>query len=111
VSKRTQIGLLCFGLLCFVPFFYPTFRHENIPNGFKDSFFLGLPSSPWLTDINTETKFETQPTNAKAGPSISSMNLHQEFAIQWIAWSWLFPICGAVAIAVSRRKSRTSANG
>jgi hypothetical protein len=30
-----------------------------------------------------------------------SISLHQEFAIQWIAWSWLFPICGAVAIATA----------
>jgi hypothetical protein len=31
------------------------------------------------------------------------MNLHQTIGVQWIAWSWLFPIIGTAAIILSRR--------
>ena len=110
MGRRLRIALFCVGLLCFVPFFIPTFQHKIIPNGTEDRFLLGLPASPWFEFTKTETKVETKTENPKPGGALflGSLNLHQSIGVQWIAWSWLFPIIGTVAISVSRRKSASS---
>jgi hypothetical protein len=110
MCKGLGIALFCLGLACFVPFFVPTFHHNIIPNGTEDKFLLGLPTSPWLESTKTETKVETKIENPKPGGALysSSMNLHQTIGVQWIAWSWLFPIIGAAAIIISRRTIASS---
>jgi hypothetical protein len=96
VSSRV---LSIVGLLCFLPFFIPWSQHTAIPHGTEDRLTVGLPQSPWLVDSSTQTKEET-----KDGMSSSfSMNFSSSFKVEFIAWSWLFPITGMALIAISSR--------
>ena len=95
---KTRI-LLFIGLLCFIPFFFPTIEHNVIPNGTEDMFTLGLPQSPWLVASETETKMET-----KDGMSMSSsMNFSNTHKVEFLSWSWLFPIGSWALFALRRR--------
>jgi len=91
--------LLCIGLLCFMPFFVPTFHRNTIPNGTEERFTLGLPQSPWFVHTSTETNVEVK----AEGVSSSSMNSGFSAKVELIAWSWLFAIAGTALIAASRR--------
>jgi hypothetical protein len=87
------------GLLCFLPFFIPLSQHTAIPHGTEDRFTFGLPQSPWLVHSSTQTKEETED-----GMSSSfSMHFSSSFKVEFIAWSWLFPITGMALIAVASR--------
>lgn len=98
------------GLLCFVPFVFPTIRHGEIPNGTKDEFTLGVPSSPWVIASRSETKVETK-QETKTGISTSaSFRFDQNFNVELISWSSLFAVVGSVLMTLSRRLNQKPAN-
>jgi len=91
----TSRVLLVTGLVCFVPFFFPTTQHNQIPNGTEDLFTLGLPASPWFLTSQTETREES-----REGRSFSSnFSSSHSSKIELVAWSWLFPV-GAMALII-----------
>ena len=96
--KTTARVLLCVGLLCFVPLFYPSHRHTPIENGTEERFTLGLPQSPWFVHSSTETKIEVK----QNGVSSSSTNSAFSTNVEFISWSSLFAIVGTSLIVVRR---------
>jgi hypothetical protein len=98
--------LFLVGMLCFVPFFFPTFQHDVIPNGTDDIITLGIPASPWFEHHSMETKVETEKRDEKTGAFLShsySWNANQHTSVNWLSWSWLFVIAGVTAFVVSGR--------
>ena len=100
--------LYCLGLICFVPFFYPTIRHENLPNGTEERFTLGLPQSPWFVYSHVEIKTETKTDGKQGGSSSqsSAMKFSTRWGVEFINWSWVFLGGGLALMAVSRRFKR-----
>jgi hypothetical protein len=90
--------LFWIGLLCFVPFLFPTFNRLQIPHGTEDRLTLGLPGTPWLVGSRIETKEEVRQGNSSSFSSNSKSDLHFEL----INWSALFAVVGTVLVSISR---------
>ena len=106
----TRARVLCvIGLLCFVPFFFPWFQHEEIPNGTEDLFTLGLPASPWLVYYRMQTKEEVTSIEKDGKRLIQSSkgaSFSTKFGIEILAWSWVFAILGWIMFKVARQGGR-----
>lgn len=91
--------LMFAGLLCFVPFMFPSYQTDTTDNGTEERFTFGLPQSPWFVHTTTDTKIEV---NNKGVTSFST-NSAWSNKVEFISWSSLFLIAGIALLMVSRR--------
>lgn len=87
------------GILLLVAF--ATFRShgEQIPNGTRDEFTIGLWCSPWFTATKTETH-----EKAATGPGFA-MSMSSHVGVEFLSWSWLVFAGAVVLLRLGCRRS------
>jgi hypothetical protein len=100
----TIISRLLFwvGILCVAVFFYPSMRHEDIPNGRKDRLTFGLPASPWF-----DRKVKVIKEQGVEPGGVQLIHEVHDITTNVYSWSTAFPLLGISMIVAGRHFKRT----
>ena len=91
--------IMVIGLLCFVPFMFPSYQTNTSDQRSEERFTLGFPQSPWFIHTTTNTRIEVK----NKGISSVSTNSAWSSNVEFISWSSPFLIAGIVLLMGSGR--------
>ena len=83
------------GLLLIGVCFFPSFTHEKLNSGHRDSLTIGIPGATWYARIVTVTDLGTSPSGVQMSRELQQVNT------QWLSWSSLALVLGIVLVVGS----------
>ncbi len=84
------LGLLLIGVC-----FFPSFKHEKLDSGHRDSLTIGIPGATWYSRTVTVTDLGTSPSGVQMSRELHEVNT------QWLSWSSLALVLGVVLVVSS----------